>query len=95
MTLPAHYTAWDLSHIKASDILFACMDKDNPSGYGLALEIGYAKALGKTVILVDEKSSENEEFRRYFAIAKETADVYFESLDEGINFLKGFMVKKI
>jgi hypothetical protein len=56
----------------------------------MALEIGYAKGLDKTVIVVDEKSGSNKEFRKYFAIVKETADAYFQSLDEGITFLKSF-----
>lgn len=90
LALPEHYKVWDLSHVKQSDILFAVMDRDNPSGYGMALEIGYAKGLDKTVIVVDEKSGSNEEFRKYFAIVKETADAYFQSLDEGITFLKSF-----
>ncbi|MFC1870983.1 hypothetical protein ACFLYF_01070 [Chloroflexota bacterium] len=93
MILPEHYNNWDLYHIKASEILFACMDKNNPSGYGVSLEIGYAKGLGKTVILIDEKSADDKEFKKYFAIAKETADVYFESLDEGITFLNIFALK--
>jgi hypothetical protein len=87
---PKQYAVWDLNHIKISDILFGVMDKDNPSGYGLALEIGYAKGLGKTIILVDEKSSKDEGFKKYFALAKESADIYFESLDEGIAYLKSF-----
>jgi len=90
LALPEHYKVWDLSHVKQSDIVFAVMDKGNPSGYGMALEIGYARGLDKTVIVVDEKSGSNEEFRKYFAIVKETADAYFQSLDEGITFLKSF-----
>ena len=93
MESPNHYKVWDLSHIKMSDILFAVMDRENPSGYGIALEVGYAEGLRKTVIVVDEKSRSNEEFKKYFAIVKETADVYFQSLDEGIAFLKSFGIE--
>ncbi len=57
---PSQYTLWDMHHINLSDILFGYMDKENPSGYGLTFEIGYAKGLVKTVILVDEKSSSDE-----------------------------------
>ena len=64
LALPEHYKVWDLSHVKQSDILFVVMDRDNPSGYGMALEIGYAKGLDKTVIVVDEKSGSNEELKK-------------------------------
>ena len=46
------------------------MQKDNPSGFGLTLEIGYAAALGKQIILVDEKSSFDEIFEQKFKIEK-------------------------
>jgi len=80
LALPEHYKVWDLNHVKQSDIVFAVMDKDNPSGYGMVLEIGYAKGLGKMVIVVDEKSGSNEAFRKYFAIVKETADASIFSI---------------
>lgn len=85
-----HYTQWDLHHIAKADILFGYMSKTNPSGYGLALEIGFAKALNKLVILVDEKSSEDELFNKYFAIAHKASSVTFDNLKEGIDYLKKF-----
>lgn len=84
------YTTWDLHFLNQSDILFGYMEQDNPSGYGLALEIGFAKAQGKTIILVDEKSPANKRFDRYYKIAHEASNVVFKSLDEGIEFLKRF-----
>lgn len=87
---PTLYTTWDLFHVRKSDIIFAYMESTNPSGYGLTLEIGLAKALNKTVILVDEKSSTNQAFKKYFNIVRESSDMVFESLEEGINFLKTF-----
>ena len=86
------YVAWDLNYIKKADIVFAYMEKDNPSGYGLATEIGYAKGLGKTIILVDEKSKADVKFKQYFAIVREISDVVCESFEEGINLLKKFDV---
>ncbi|BAS31184.1 hypothetical protein [Dehalococcoides mccartyi] len=88
--LPSHYKVWDIFYVKESDIVFAYMEKTNPSGYGLACEIGYAKALGKTVVLVDEKQESDAEFSRYFAIVRELADVVFENLDDGVRFLNTF-----
>lgn len=84
------YTVWDLHSVKESDIVFAYMEKDNPSGYGLALEVGYAKALGKTVILADERSGEDESFAKYFRMVQETADYSCPSLREAVAFLKSF-----
>lgn len=84
------YTTWDLFHVKQCDIFFAYMEYTNPSGFGLSIELGYAKALGKTIILVDEKSSQEESFARYFKIVREASDVVFDNLDEGIKFLSSF-----
>ena len=82
LTLPSQYTTWDLFYVRRSDIIFAFMEENNPSGIGLALECGYAKALNKLVILVDEKKD------RYFAIVREAVDLVFDSLEQGIGFLR-------
>jgi nucleoside 2-deoxyribosyltransferase len=87
---PQLYTTWDVHFVKECDILFAYMEETNPSGYGLTFEIGIAYALNKTIILIDEKSKENEEFCRNFQMILNSANVVFNSLDEGIRFLKHF-----
>jgi nucleoside 2-deoxyribosyltransferase len=84
---PSEYGCWDLHFVKQSDIVFVYMAKNNPSGYGLSVEIGYAKALGKTVILVLEK--EHEKYR-YLKFLESVADVVYENLDESITFLSSF-----
>jgi len=84
------YSMWDTYHVKRANILFGYMEKDNPSGYGLATEIGYARGLGKMVILVDEKSRDDKQFSKYFALVREASDIVFDSLEEGIAFLKKF-----
>jgi nucleoside 2-deoxyribosyltransferase len=81
------YGCWDLHYIKQCDICFVYMEKDNPSGYGLSVEIGYAKALNKTVILVLENGHEKE---KYLLFLKNVADVIYDNLDDGINFLASF-----
>lgn len=68
------------------------MSKTNPSGYGLALEIGYAKALNKMVILVDDRSANDKSFNRYFEICHQTADLVFSSLEESLKFLHTFQI---
>ncbi len=90
---PSQYTIWDMHFVKSSDLVFGYMDKSNPSGYGLAVEIGYAKGLGKTVILVDEKSDVDNEFSNYFSIVRSISDMVVGSLDEGIALLKRFVIK--
>jgi len=84
------YTTWDLYHIKIADIVFAYMESDNPSGYGLTLEIGYAAALNKTIILVDVRSGQDESFADKFRIVRESASVVFDDLEKAINYLKTF-----
>ena len=64
------------------------MQEENPSGYGLTLEIGYAKAINKPIILVDEKSDAKSKFSRYFKIVRESSTVVFDNLEEGVELLK-------
>ncbi len=86
----AEYTAWDLEAIRRSDCVFACLEPTNPGGYALALEVGFGKALGKFVILVDEKSATDGQTARYLEMLTETADVAFKTLQEGIDFLERY-----
>lgn len=84
------YTSWDLYHVERCDILLGFMKEDNPSGYGLALEIGYAKSKNKLIILIDERSKVDKEFRRYFLICHNSSNIVLESLEEAIDFIKSF-----
>lgn len=88
LTNPRLYTEWDLEAIRSSDIVFAYFEDSNPGGYGLSLEIGYAAALGKHIILVDEKSLHSTDAGRYLKIVRATSNVVFDSLSEGVNYLK-------
>jgi nucleoside 2-deoxyribosyltransferase len=81
MHLPQAYTAWDLRGVSESDLVFAYMEKDNPGGQGLMLEMGFALGQHKPVIFVDE--SEN----RYFLIGHFAATAAFASFADGIDFL--------
>ena len=84
------YTNWDLFFVDKCEIVFAYMEKDNPSGIGLSLEVGYAKAKGKIIILIDEKSKSNSEFKTKFQIVRSTASIVFEDFEKGIEYLKSF-----
>ncbi|WP_259016570.1 nucleoside 2-deoxyribosyltransferase [Emticicia fluvialis] len=89
---PDYYSTWDIHFIKECDIIFAYMEATNPSGYGLAFELGMAYALNKTIILIDEKSSSDVLFERYFKITYRPSGVVINSLNEGIEYLKRFLV---
>jgi nucleoside 2-deoxyribosyltransferase len=84
------YTVWDLHYLKKSNIIFAYLNNENPSGYGLTLEIGYARALNKTIILVDEKSQNNPVFEKYFRIVRDSSSIVFDSLELGLKYLEKF-----
>jgi len=86
------YKTWDLHFVNQADIIFAYLEKENPSGFGLTLEIGYAKALNKTIILVDERSINDSSFLNYFKIVRESADVVFDDFESGLNFLERFSI---
>lgn len=88
------YSAWDTHFVKECDILFAYMEKSNPSGYGLAFEIGLAAGLNKTIILVDERSATDQEFAKYFKLVQFPADALFSEIQHGIDFLIKFSSAK-
>lgn len=78
------YTTWDLTAIEHCDVVFAYLQSDNPSGVGMAAEIGYAKALGKKVILVmDEREDE-----RYWLFVEHMADVVEVGMEPAIQVLQ-------
>ena len=81
------YTIWDLFYVKQCDIVFAYMQDINPSGYGLTLELGHATALGKPIILIDEKSATDEKFKKNFTFIRESVSIVFDNLEDGIKFL--------
>ena len=68
----ADYTEWDLRAIRECDVVFAVSEHDNPSGYGLMLEIGYAKALGKQIIFCELGSDPVR--TRYYGMARVVSD---------------------
>lgn len=87
---PELYTHWDLHYVKECDILFGYMESTNPSGYGLALEIGHANALGKTVILVDERSKVDEEFAKSYKFIREASNILVDDYEHGLLVLSRF-----
>lgn len=88
LTDSKEYTVWDLFYVKKCDILFAYMEAENPSGFGLTLEVGFARALDTPIILVDEKSNQDIDFAKKFRIVRESSSIIFDNLQDGISFLK-------
>lgn len=83
---PAAYTAWDLAAIRRCDVVLANMEASNPGGYSLALEVGFAKALGKFICFVD--GTANTQMSKYFEMIRQCSDVVVASLDDALIILR-------
>ena len=81
------FGTWDLHYIKKCDIMFCYMEKTNPSGIGMAVEMGYAKGLGKTVILCLDEGNETIK-DKYLQFMKKASDIVFTDFNDAINYLK-------
>lgn len=84
------YVEWDLFHIQKSDILLVRLESTNPSGIGMSVEVGYAKALNKKIIGVVDKNWEDDVRKRHFQFLVKCFDVVFYDKKEAINYLKMF-----
>jgi len=82
---PVDYTRWDLAAVRDSEIVLANMEASNPGGYSLALEVGFAKALGKQIYLVDQ--IEDPSLSRYFEMVRQCSNRVFRSLNEAIEHI--------
>ena len=82
---PREYTAWDLDKVRSSAIVFAYFTKDNPSGFGMSAEIGYARALNKLIILVDEQDI------KYWAMVHEMCDYWTEYFEAACVWLRHWL----
>jgi len=85
---PVEYTRWDLAAVRDSEIVLANMEASNPGGYALALEIGFARALGKKIYLVDQ--IEDPSVKRYFEMVRQCSSEVFNTLDEAIEHIANF-----
>jgi nucleoside 2-deoxyribosyltransferase len=83
------YGKWDLHFIKQSDIVFVYVEKSNNSCIGLCVEAGFAKGLGKTVIVVLEPNNETIK-DTYLSFITQVSDIVFKDLESGLNYLKSF-----
>lgn len=82
------YVAWDLWAIRTADIVFVYSERTNP-GQGYIVEAGYAKGLGKTVILVREEGNEHMP-DKYLKFINCVADFVCHDLPSGMRVLSRF-----
>ena len=82
------YSAWDLWAIREANIVFVYSERTKP-GQGYIVEAGYAKGLGKTVILVREEGNEHMP-DRYLQFIDCMADYATNNLTQGIDVLSRF-----
>lgn len=83
------YGTWDLHYIKQCDLVFAYMEKTNPSGIGLSCEIGFAYGIGKTVITCLEPNNEHIK-DVYLQFIKKVSHIVYDDLDSAVKYLKNF-----
>jgi nucleoside 2-deoxyribosyltransferase len=79
------YTYWDLDGVRQSDWVLVHLEASNPGVHNLAVEVGYAAALGKRIILVDGADAS---LKRYTGMLRGCADITLATLDEAITFLQ-------
>lgn len=83
------YGTWDLHYIKQCDLVFAYMERINPSGIGLSCEIGFAYGIGKTVITCLEP--ENEHIKdAYLQFIKKVSHIVYDDFDSAVKYLKNY-----
>lgn len=83
---PEEYTIWDLLAVRSADLIFAHQDSRNPAGYGTNLELGYAFALRKFIIFVNEMADEDER-HPWFGMAESVSNVVFYDMDGALELL--------
>lgn len=86
------YGTWDLHFIKQADIVFVYAERTNTSCIGLSVESGFAKGIGKTIILVLEPNHETIK-DAYLQFLKKAANITFETLQDGLDYLQSFKIK--
>jgi len=87
-TTPREYTKRDIDAIKDCQIVLAYMDSQNPSGMGLSVELGYASALGRKIVLCGP--IKHDWRYPYFGMHRALADEVSETLIGGCRAVIAF-----
>ena len=72
----------DIVEIADSAIMFGYMNEENPTGYGLAFEMGMAHSMGLDIIFVNEQKD------RKWIMVNQGADFLVDDFEEGLRHLK-------
>jgi hypothetical protein len=72
------YSFLDVLALRQCDLVIAYLELENPSGAGLIAEVAYAKGLGKSVLLINEKQD------RYTRFVENFADLVFHRLEDAV-----------
>lgn len=84
-TNEAEYTAWDLKHARNADTVFAYLEMDNPSGFGLMLELGYCTDAAHHNIFVEDA---NEPRTHQCGMARTVAQENYVGFNNGVRALR-------
>ena len=88
LTDEKEYTGWDLDGIRRSDLVIAYMDTLNPSGFGLSLEVGFAKALNIPIHYVCEDNIDTRQI--YFGMVRACATKVFFDIEDSFELLETY-----
>ena len=73
----------DLAELAASDILFAYRDEDNNRLFNIPLTVGYASALAKRILFVNQ----GDHHSHAYDYVKPFVDGYFTNFEQGLKYL--------
>jgi nucleoside 2-deoxyribosyltransferase len=82
------YTLWDLEAIRQADWVLVYQESSNPAHYNCSFEMGYAVALGKKVIYLNELAAKNDSIHRYTGMLRQSATIEVGALLEAIALLQ-------
>ena len=85
------YTFLDLLQLEQADLVVANLDPANPSLYGTSLEIGYAVAQGKSVLIIDQLTPAGDERARWFGMARSVSHIVVASVADAIDVLNAMV----
>jgi len=88
LNIPSQYTNLDLHMIDNSDLIFGYLEEENPGGYNTIFELGYAIGKGIPIIFINEKP----DWDKYVGMIKESSLFYTDIFEEGIRFLRKYLM---
>lgn len=84
---PTQFTMWDTLGIDKCDVLLVYFEAGTLNPFGRCAEIGYAKAKGKKIIIVNERGTFDTEFTRSIGFPLSLADVVISTLEEAAELI--------